>query len=129
MTEYHDQQAQTVEPSQSTQQQAPVTAEPAQQQVQPQSAPRQPDFKAYHVQNTPDGKAIWNPVGAAWTHRDGKGMQLQLNTMPVDGRVTLREMQQERMNNYAEQRNERAQNPQQTQNPQRLPEQHHGFRQ
>ena len=100
-------------PQQSEQEAAPrQQTQNAPSQQQDGLHPRRPDYRAYQVQDTPDGKGAWNPIGAAWTHRDGKGMQLQLDSIPVSGRVTLREMRQERMNSYAENRAEQqAQNP------------------
>lgn len=64
---------------------------------------RKPDFQAYNVQTSRDGKGYWNRVGAAWQHKDGKGYEVQLESLPVDGRVTLREMRQEQMQGYQEQ--------------------------
>ena len=55
-----------------------------------------PDFIAYSVRDRGNDKdAAWNRVGAAWAHRDGKGYDLSLDAMPVDGRVTLREQRRE----------------------------------
>lgn len=65
---------------------------------------RKPDFIAYQVQETQDGKGIWNRVGAAWRHKDGQGVELSLNSFPVNGRVTLRELREERMLNYEQER-------------------------
>jgi hypothetical protein len=53
------------------------------------AAPKSPDFIAYHVL-TKGEKSFWNRVGASWLHHDGNGMSLQLETLPVDGRVVLR---------------------------------------
>ena len=53
---------------------------------------RKPDFVAYQVNETQDGKGIWNRIGAAWRHKDGHGVELTLNSLPVNGRVTLREL-------------------------------------
>jgi hypothetical protein len=58
------------------------------QQTQP-AAPKAPDFVAYHVL-TKGEKTFWNRVGASWLHHDGNGMSLQLETVPVDGRIVLR---------------------------------------
>jgi hypothetical protein len=63
---------------------------------------RKPDYIAYQVNQTQDGKGIFNRIGAAWTHKDGQGLQLQLDSLPVDGRITLRELREERMQGYAE---------------------------
>ncbi len=37
-----------------------------------------------------DKSAIWTRIGAAWPHQDGKGFNLQLSAVPLDGRLTLR---------------------------------------
>lgn len=65
---------------------------------------RKPDFVAYQVQETQDGKGIWNRIGAAWRHKDGQGVELTLNSLPINGRVTLRELREERMQDYSEQK-------------------------
>jgi hypothetical protein len=67
---------------------------------------RKPDFIAYNVKETKQGKAIFNNIGAAWKHKDQQGFDIQLDSMPVNGRVTLREMRDERMQNYQQQQNE-----------------------
>ena len=36
-------------------------------------------------------KAFWNKVGACWHHKDKKGMTLQLETLPINGRIVLRQ--------------------------------------
>ncbi|MEW8333949.1 MAG: hypothetical protein AB2692_23675, partial [Candidatus Thiodiazotropha sp.] len=53
---------------------------------------KKPDYVAYTVQPSRDGKGHWNRIGAAWQHRDGKGLEIDLSSLPVDGRVTLREL-------------------------------------
>ncbi|MEZ5492360.1 MAG: hypothetical protein R3F50_18915 [Gammaproteobacteria bacterium] len=68
------------------------------------SVGKKPDYIAYSVRDTRDGKSDWNKVGAAWGHRDGQGIDLQLDATPVDGRVTLRELREERMNSYEDDR-------------------------
>ncbi len=69
---------------------------------------RKPDFVAYQVQETQDGKGIWNRIGAAWRHKDGHGVELTLNSLPVNGRVTtLRELREERMQDYSEERSKK----------------------
>lgn len=35
-------------------------------------------------------KTFWNPCGAAWTHKDGKGIRIKLDAMPVNGVIELR---------------------------------------
>lgn len=53
-----------------------------------------PDFIAWHVANKGE-KAFWTKVGAAWAHRDTKGISLQLEVVPINGRIVLRTRQDE----------------------------------
>ena len=52
--------------------------------------PKLPDFHAWHVTNKGE-KGFWMKVGAAWPHRDGKGLSLQLDVMPMNGRIVHRQ--------------------------------------
>ena len=58
------------------------------------AAPKAPDFIAYNVL-TKGEKTFWNRVGASWLHNDGNGMTLQLETLPLGGRVVLRAPREE----------------------------------
>ena len=49
-----------------------------------------PEFLAWHVTQKGE-KSYWNKVGAAWMHRDEKGYTLQLESLPVGGRIVLRQ--------------------------------------
>lgn len=49
-----------------------------------------PDYLAWHVTQRND-KSYWTKVGAAWSHKDGKGISVQLDSHPIDGRIVLRE--------------------------------------
>lgn len=51
---------------------------------------RAPEFLAWHVSQRGD-KSYWNKVGAAWVHKDDKGYTLQLESLPVGGRIVLRQ--------------------------------------
>ena len=92
---------------------------------QPNNAPpqdgnapgRKPDYIAYNVTGGKEGKGYFNKVGAAWQHKDGQGYDLQLESMPVNGRITLREMREERIQQYDDQRQSQGleQGQQQTQ--------------
>lgn len=55
----------------------------------PAAEAKAPDFIAWHVANRGD-KAFWTKVGAAWFHRDRKGISLQLEVVPINGRIVLR---------------------------------------
>jgi hypothetical protein len=35
-------------------------------------------------------KCYWIRIGAAWAHKDGNGFNIQLETAPLDGRISLR---------------------------------------
>lgn len=51
-----------------------------------------PAFHAYAVREREKGKkAVWTRLGAAWAHRDGEGLSLDLEALPVnfDGRIVL----------------------------------------
>jgi hypothetical protein len=49
-----------------------------------------PAFQAWHVVNKGEN-AFWTKVGAAWPHRDGKGLSLQLSVIPISSQIVLRE--------------------------------------
>lgn len=50
-----------------------------------------PAFIAYHVRNR-DGEedGFWTRVGVAFPNADGKGYNVLLDAVPLDGRITLR---------------------------------------
>jgi len=52
-----------------------------------------PSHIAYHVREGGENKAYFNRIGALWPHKDGEGYDLQLFATPVDGRVTIRTVQ------------------------------------
>ena len=49
-----------------------------------------PSHIAYHVRNGNSEKGYWTRIGAAWAHADGNGFNIQIETLPLDGRITLR---------------------------------------
>jgi hypothetical protein len=50
-----------------------------------------PDFIAYVVTKR-DGqdKGFWNAIGAAWNNKDGDGLNIHLNALPLTGEIVLR---------------------------------------
>ena len=54
------------------------------------AASKSPTHVAYHVRDTKAGKGFWTRIGSAWAHSDGKGFNLQVETLPLDGRIVLR---------------------------------------
>jgi hypothetical protein len=50
-----------------------------------------PTHIVYHVRDRGEGqKSFWTRIGAAWAHADGKGFNVQLEVVPLDGRISLR---------------------------------------
>ena len=49
-----------------------------------------PTLVAYQVREVKEGKDFWTRIGSAWSHKDGKGFTVQLDAVPLDGRITLR---------------------------------------
>ena len=54
------------------------------------SKSKAPSHVAYHVRDRKAGDPIWTRIGGAWQHADGKGFNLQIETVPLDGRISLR---------------------------------------
>ncbi len=53
---------------------------------------KKPTLIAYSVKERGEGqKSIWTRIGAAWPHEGEPGFTIQLDAIPVDGRVVLRE--------------------------------------
>ncbi len=54
--------------------------------------PKKPTHRAYFVRG--EGEAArWLELGAVWSHKDGKGFDVVLDTLPVGGftgRITIR---------------------------------------
>ena len=49
-----------------------------------------PSHIVYQVRGEEGQKGFWTRMGAAWAHKDGKGFNIQLECLPIDGRITLR---------------------------------------
>lgn len=54
------------------------------------SSGKAPSHIAYQVRERNGGKGFWTRIGSAWAHADGNGFNLQLECLPLDGRITLR---------------------------------------
>jgi hypothetical protein len=54
------------------------------------TSPRTPSHVAYQVRDREGRKSFWTRIGSAWPHADGKGFNIQIETVPLDGRITLR---------------------------------------
>jgi hypothetical protein len=54
------------------------------------AASKTPSHAAYQVRDREGQKGFWTRIGSAWAHGDGKGFNIQIETVPLDGRITLR---------------------------------------
>ncbi len=59
-------------------------------------SPNAPTHIAYHVRKVNEGKDFWTRIGSAWAHKDGKGFNIQIDTVPLDGSITLRVPQEKK---------------------------------
>lgn len=49
-----------------------------------------PTHIASQVRDLAGGKSHWTRIGSAWAHKDGKGFNIQLDVVPLDGRIVVR---------------------------------------
>jgi hypothetical protein len=54
------------------------------------TASKAPSHIVYQVRDREGGKGFFTRIGAAWPHKDGKGFNIQIESVPLDGRITLR---------------------------------------
>jgi hypothetical protein len=55
--------------------------------------PNKPTHDVCFVEERKDQKGFWTRIGAAWAHKDGGGLNLQLDFIPLDltkGRLVIR---------------------------------------
>jgi len=51
-----------------------------------------PTFHAFTVKERDKGrKPIWTRIGAAWPHKEANGINIELDALPLDGRIMLME--------------------------------------
>ena len=53
-------------------------------------ASKAPSHIVYQVRDREGGKGFFTRIGAAWPHKDGKGFNIQIESVPLDGRIVLR---------------------------------------
>lgn len=53
------------------------------------AASKTPSHIAYQVRKSNSDKGYWTRIGAAWANANGNGFNIQLDAVPVDGRITL----------------------------------------
>ena len=50
-----------------------------------------PTHRVFTVEKRGEGKDdYWTEIGAAFAHKDGKGFNIQLRALPLDGKLVLR---------------------------------------
>ncbi len=49
-----------------------------------------PSHIVYHVRDRNGQKGFWTRIGAAWAHTDGQGFNVQVDCVPLDGRLAIR---------------------------------------
>ena len=54
------------------------------------TASKSPSHIAYQVRDREGKKGFWTRIGSVWAHADGNGFNIQLECLPLDGRITLR---------------------------------------
>lgn len=54
-----------------------------------QESHNKPAYIAY-VTKAGTEKPFWTAIGAAWSHKDGKGLRIKLDAIPVSGVIELR---------------------------------------
>jgi hypothetical protein len=54
------------------------------------TASKSPSHIVYQVRDREGSKGFFTRIGAAWPHKDGKGFNVQIESVPLDGRITLR---------------------------------------
>jgi hypothetical protein len=53
---------------------------------------RRPTHRIYAVTKGRDDKSFWNEIGAAWANQDGKGFNVKLDYLPLNGaEIVIRE--------------------------------------
>lgn len=60
------------------------------------STSKAPSHAVYQVRDREGKTAIWTRIGSAWAHSDGKGFSVQLESVPLDGRITLRDVKEQK---------------------------------
>lgn len=54
---------------------------------------KRPTHIAYQVREGEENKSYFNRIGAVWTHKDGEGFNIELDSFPKDGKVIVRSVQ------------------------------------
>ena len=66
-----------------------------------QTEKKRPDYAVYTVKSYGEDKSRWTQVGAAWENQDGEGFNIILDSLPLDGKLTLRKQRTEEISEAA----------------------------
>lgn len=60
-----------------------------------------PDYEVFIVKEFggEEKKSKWTKIGAGWSHKDGDGLNIQLDAIPVDGKLSIRKWKEKKDNN------------------------------
>ena len=53
-------------------------------------AKRKPSHIAYSIRDREGKDSKWTEIGVAFPHKDGKGFNVQLSAIPLDGNIQIR---------------------------------------
>jgi len=59
--------------------------------------PKHPTHRAYTVLKREGQDDFWLNIGLAFQHTDGKGLNIVLQALPLDGKIVLREPSEEKL--------------------------------
>lgn len=80
-----------------------MTNENTNTKIEEQNTNSKPSHLVYLVSEMGEGqKSKWDQIGAAWEHKDGEGMNIQLKVFPVNGRLTIRRRKDKKEENGAD---------------------------
>ena len=57
-------------------------------------------FQVREFEKAGEKKADWNRIGVAFPHADGKGFNVELQALPVDGKIVLRQFEPKTEENH-----------------------------
>ena len=57
--------------------------------------PKQPTHRVYSVIRREGQDDFWLNLGLAFAHKDGKGFNLMLQALPIDGKLVCREISED----------------------------------
>jgi hypothetical protein len=70
--------------------------------------PKLPSHRAYSVIRREGQDDFWLNLGLAFPHKDGKGFNIVLQALPLDGKIVCREVDDDDHTAEAERRSERG---------------------